>query len=352
MSTGLPVSELSPLSTWLSALSAALSRGLSPGGGPVSSAGSGVQANRKGRSRLGAGMVGFYTPSGGIQTPPPRRSPVMPASFHLFHGTPSYIASPALCDAVNVAVALGRPLLIKGEPGTGKTLLAHAVAEGLGMPLIRWHVKSTTKAVDGLYVYDAISRLHDSRFGDKDVRDIAQYISIGPLGRALTTSERVVLLIDEVDKADLEFPNDLLRELDEMAFLIPETGQTHTATQRPVVIITSNNEKELPPAFLRRCIFHFIDFPDAELMERIVKVHHPDLAASLARQCIARFYKLRGVASLRKPPSTSELIDWIGALVAGGVPEETIRSELPFLGSLIKHEEDLGRVERSAARWR
>ncbi len=276
----------------------------------------------------------------------------MPGAFNLFRGTPDYIASPALCDAVNVAVALGRPLLVKGEPGTGKTLLAHSAAQGLGLPLLRWHVKSTTRAVDGLYVYDAVSRLHDSRFGDKDVDDISQYITIGPLGQALVAEQRVVLLIDEVDKADLEFPNDLLRELDEMAFHIPETGETIEAKQRPVVIITSNNEKELPPAFLRRCVFHFIAFPERELMRSIVAVHHPALPDKLAQQCIARFYQLRKVPSLRKPPSTSELVDWIGALLAGGVQESTLRRELPFLGTLVKHEEDLAKVQRASARWK
>ncbi len=267
--------------------------------------------------------------------------------FNFFRGTEDYIASPALCDAVNVAVALGRPLLVKGEPGTGKTLLAHAIARGLDMPLITWHVKSTTRAVDGLYVYDAVARLHDSRFNDRDVRDIRQYITMGPLGRALTAPERTVLLIDEIDKADLEFPNDLLRELDEMAFHVPETGETHRARQRPVAVITSNNEKELPNAFLRRCVFHFIAFPDDALMRRIIRVHHPELPERLARQCLARFYHLRKVSGLRKQPSTSELIDWIAALLAGGVDESVLRNELPFLGTLIKHEADMERALRA-----
>lgn len=272
----------------------------------------------------------------------------MSSGFHLFHGTPDYIASPALCDAVNVSAALERPLLIKGEPGTGKTLLAHAVAKGLGLPLITWHVKSTSQAVEGLYVYDAVSRLHDSRFGDRDVRDIKQYVEIGPLGRALTADERTVLLIDEIDKADLEFPNDLLRELDEMAFYIPETGETLTAQQRPMVLITSNNERELPDAFLRRCVFHFIEFPDEALMRRIIEVHHPGVQESLARQCMARFYWLRGLAEMRKPPSTSELIDWIAVLLAGGIDERVLRKEIPFLGTLIKHESDLERIAKMA----
>ena len=276
----------------------------------------------------------------------------MSDSFHLYHGTPDYIASPALCDAINVAVALGKPLLVKGEPGTGKTLLAHSVAQGLSLPLITWHIKSTTRAVDGLYVYDAVARLHDSRFNDRDLRDIRQYIQLGPLGLTLTSPQRSVLLIDEIDKADLEFPNDLLRELDEMAFHIPETGDTHRARHRPVVIITSNNEKELPDAFLRRCIFHFIEFPESRLMQDIVAVHHPDLPASLARQCISRFYRLRSVGGLRKPPSTSELIDWIGAILAGGVSEGTLLHELPFLGTLLKHESDLERAARAVVKRR
>ncbi|NOZ86748.1 MAG: MoxR family ATPase [Deltaproteobacteria bacterium] len=271
----------------------------------------------------------------------------MAKNFFIFKGTRDYIASPALCDAVNVAAALERPLLVKGEPGTGKTLLAYSIAKGLSMPLLTWHVKSTTKATDGLYVYDAVARLYDSRFGDKDVRDIRQYIELGPLGKALTADERTVLLIDEVDKADLEFPNDLLRELDEMSFYIPETGETFKAKNRPIVVITSNNEKELPDAFLRRCVFHFIEFPGKDLMERIVRVHHPDIEKKLAGQCLERFYWLRGIDSMRKRPSTSELIDWIAALLAGGVSEKVLRKELPFLGTLVKHEDDLEKVNRA-----
>ena len=268
----------------------------------------------------------------------------MTTDFNRYIGTDDYIASPALCDAVNVSTALERPLLIKGEPGTGKTLLAHSVAKGLGMPLITWHVKSTTKAVDGLYIYDTVARLHDSRFQDKDVREIEQYINIGPLGSALSADKRQVLLIDEVDKADLEFPNDLLLELDEMTFHIPETNSTIVAKQRPIVMITSNNEKELPDAFLRRCIFHFIEFPDRELMREIIEVHHPKLPDNLARQCLTRFYWLRNVDNLRKRPSTSELIDWIGALLTGGVTEKILKKNIPLLGTLIKHEDDLARV--------
>jgi MoxR-like ATPase len=269
----------------------------------------------------------------------------MKEGFDRFEGTGRYITSPDLRHAVNVAVALGRPLLIKGEPGTGKTLLAHAVAEDLGEELIVWNVKSTSKAVEGLYVYDTVQRLHDSRFGDRDVSDIRQYIRLGPLGRALTGERRVVLLIDEIDKADLEFPNDLLHELDTMEFHVVETGDRHAARQRPVVIVTSNSEKELPDPFLRRCVFHWIRFPDPALMADIVRVHHPRVAQQLLEQCLEKFYWLRGLEGLRKRPSTSELIDWIGALLAAGVPAGTVAREIPFLGTLIKKPEDLDAVE-------
>lgn len=258
-----------------------------------------------------------------------------------YTGTHDYIASSDLMQTVNVAVALARPLLIKGEPGTGKTMLAQSIAAGLSMPLLVWNVKSTSKAQDGLYVYDTVQRLYDSQFGDGDVSDISRYIKLGPLGQSFSSEGRVVLLIDEIDKADLEFPNDLLWELDQMEFTVGETGERVHADQRPVVIITSNAEKELPDAFLRRCIFHYIEFPGDELMRRIVKVHHPDLEARLLDQAMETFYWLRQIPGIQKKPSTSELIDWLRALAIGGIEPGEISNRLPFLGVVLKKDKDV-----------
>ncbi len=266
--------------------------------------------------------------------------PLLDKGFDKFKGSADYVASAPLRNAVNVAIALQRPLLIRGEPGTGKTLLAHSIAKGLGKPLIIWNIKSTTKAQEGLYVYDTVQRLNDSRFGDRDVSDIRQYIKLGKLGEAFTSPEQVVLLIDEIDKADLEFPNDLLNELDIMSFYIPETKETITAKHRPIVIITSNAEKELPDAFLRRCIFHYIEFPDKEMMEEIVRVHYPDIEKNLLREALKVFYALRNVDEFRKKPSTSELLDWLKALMVGGISHEQIAKEIPFIGTLLKKEVD------------
>ena len=258
-----------------------------------------------------------------------------------FTSTSQYVASKELLASVNVAVALQKPLLIKGEPGTGKTMLAQAVAESLGKKLVIWNIKSTTKAQEGLYVYDTIQRLYDGQFGEEGVDDIARYIKLGKLGEAFDSDEQVVLLIDEIDKADLEFPNDLLWELDQMEFYIHETKRTVKAKHRPIVIITSNAEKELPDAFLRRCIFHYIDFPNAELMEEIVKTHYPDVEEKLLKDAMDVFYWIRYIKDIRKKPSTSELIDWINALQIGGIPTDRLREELPFIGVVVKKDEDL-----------
>ncbi|MEO1310180.1 MAG: MoxR family ATPase [Pseudomonadota bacterium] len=271
-----------------------------------------------------------------------------------FEGTKNYVATDDLKVAVNAAVTLERPLLVKGEPGTGKTVLAKEIAEGLGAPLIEWHVKSTTKAQQGLYEYDAVARLRDSQLGDARATDVANYIKRGKLWEAFTAPERPVLLIDEIDKADIEFPNDLLQELDRMEFYVYETGETIKAVRRPVVIITSNNEKELPDAFLRRCFFHFIKFPDAGTMKDIVEVHFPGVKQRLVADALKTFYELRDVPGLKKKPSTSELLDWLKLLLAEDVDLETLREKdprkaiPPLHGALLKNEQDVHMFERLA----
>ena len=269
-----------------------------------------------------------------------------------FAGSSEYVSTEDLTLAVNAAITLQRPLLVKGEPGTGKTMLAVQVAKALGVPLLEWHIKSTTKAQQGLYEYDAVSRLRDSQLGDERVHDIHNYIVKGMLWQAFSRDQPCVLLIDEVDKADIEFPNDLLRELDRMEFYVYETKQLVTAKHRPIIVITSNNEKELPDAFLRRCFFHYIKFPDKDTMSRIIDVHYPGLKQNLLREALNAFYKLRDVPGLKKKPSTSELLDWIKLLLAEDIPPEALRSGdkrtaiPPLYGALLKNEQDVHLFER------
>ena len=271
-----------------------------------------------------------------------------------FEGTENYVVTEDLMVAVNGSIALERPLLVKGEPGTGKTVLAHEVADALGRPLIEWHVKSTTKAQQGLYEYDAVSRLRDSQLGEEKVHDIKNYIKKGKLWDAFDANEAPVLLIDEIDKADIEFPNDLLLELDRMEFHVYETGERIKAVQRPIVIITSNNEKELPDAFLRRCFFHYISFPDADVMTDIINVHFPSIQRKLVREALNSFYEIRDVPGMKKKPSTSELLDWIKLLMVEDIPPEVLRSKdqkdivPPLYGALLKNEQDVQLFERLA----
>lgn len=271
-----------------------------------------------------------------------------------FHGTEQYVATEDLTMAVNAAIALERPLLIKGEPGTGKTLLAEQVAESLGLELISWNIKSTTKAHQGLYEYDAVSRLRDSQLGAEGVEDVANYLKKGKLWEAFESEKQVVLLIDEIDKADIEFPNDLLQELDRMEFYVYETQQLIKAKQRPIIIITSNNEKELPDAFLRRCFFHYINFPSADTMMRIIDVHYPDVKKQLVQEAMEIFFDLRKVPGLKKKPSTSELIDWLKLLLSDDIPDDVLRNRdassaiPPLYGALIKNEADVQLLERLA----
>ncbi|MBM09372.1 MAG: ATP-binding protein [Magnetovibrio sp.] len=271
-----------------------------------------------------------------------------------FEGTDTYVATEDLKIAVNAAASLERPLLVKGEPGTGKTVLAHEIAEAMGAPLLQWHVKSTTKAQQGLYEYDAVARLRDSQLGDERVHDIANYILPGKLWEAFRSEKRPVLLIDEIDKADIEFPNDLLLELDRMEFYVYETKDTIIAKQRPIVVITSNNEKELPDAFLRRCFFHYISFPNEATMREIIQVHYPDVQKRLVSEAMSVFYELRDVPGLKKKPSTSEFLDWIKLLIVEEIPAEVLRSGdsksliPPLYGALLKNEQDVHMLERLA----